>query len=93
MAFAISGFLALAVVPFISKLDIDVVKNKESMLRTARAVGRMLDVNVFFLVQMVVGLCWGFHMNFLAVYLDTELKASKTLLSVITLSSRSQQKL
>ena len=50
------------------------------MIKTAKAVGRMLDVNLFFVVEIVVGLCWGFHINYIAIYLDTELKASKTFL-------------
>ena len=50
------------------------------MLRSAVTVAKMIDVDVFFLVQMVVGLCWGFHFNFLPIYMEAELKSSKTFL-------------
>jgi MFS_1 like family len=70
----------VAAIPLIFKLDVHVHKNRESMIKTAKAVGRMLDVNIFFLVEVVVGVCWGFHINYIAIYLDTELKASKTFL-------------
>jgi MFS_1 like family len=80
LAFAIGAAAALFVAPVIWKLDIQVQKNNQSLIKTARAVGKMLDVNVFLLVEMVVGLCWGFHFNFLAIYLNTEMKASKTIL-------------
>lgn len=80
LAFAIGGAAALFVVPIIWKLNIQVQKNSQSLIKTARAVGKMLDVNVFLLVEVVVGLCWGFHFNFLAIYLNTELNASKTVL-------------
>lgn len=39
----------------------------------------MLDVDVFLLVEMVVGLCMGWHRSFFLVYTDKELEASKTL--------------
>ena len=50
------------------------------MLRSAVTVAKMIDVDVFFFVQMVVGLCWGFHFNFLPIYMEAELKSSKTFL-------------
>ena len=80
LAFAIGAVAALLVAPVIFKLNIQVQKNNQSLIKTARAVGKMLDVNVFLVVQVVMGLCWGFHFNFLAIYLNTEMKASKTIL-------------
>ena len=79
MAFGVSGCCALVAVPLLRQLNVQVHKNTESMWPTAKAVSAMLDVNIFFLIQIIIGLCWGFHMFFLPVYVD-ELNASKTLL-------------
>ena len=82
VAFAIGGMAALAMIPLVRRLDVQVAKNKESMLRTVMTAGKMCDVSVFFLVEVVVGFCWGFHINFFPIYLDVELQASKTLLGL-----------
>lgn len=39
----------------------------------------MIDVDVFLLVEVIVGICWGWQRSFFIVYTHTELNASKTL--------------
>ena len=71
--------VAIVVIPIIYKLDIEVKKNEHTMLKTAKKVMGMIDVDVFLLAEIVLGFCWGFHMNFSSVYILTELESSKTL--------------
>ena len=61
-------------------LDVEVERNKKSLIKTAKAVVGMIDVDVFILVQVVIGFCWGFHATFVTIYVIDELEASKTLL-------------
>lgn len=44
----------------------------------------MIDVDIFILVQVLIGFCWGFHAAFVTVYVIDELQASKTLLGSTT---------
>lgn len=79
VAFYICLGCAITAVWTISQMDVVVQQNKKSLIKTAKAVIGMVDVDIFFLTQIVLGTCWGWHMNFFSVYVDTELKASKTL--------------
>ena len=72
--------MALLAIPIVFQLDVQVVKNQHSVIETARKIVSMIDVDIFLLVEIVVGMCWSWHRSFLSVYLDIELKASKTLL-------------
>ena len=74
-----STIIAVIVVPIIYKLDIEVTKNDHTMVKTTKKIMSMIDVDIFLLAEMFIGFCWGFHMNFISVYILTDLKSSKTL--------------
>lgn len=57
LAFYISSFMALSAIPLVYMMDVDVKKNKQSLIKTAKAIVRMVDVDIFLLVQIVVGIC------------------------------------
>jgi len=69
----------LGVTVLIYNLDVDVEKNKHSFVKTAKEIVRMIDVDAFFLAQIVVGICWGWHRSFFPVYVDVEIEHSKIL--------------
>ena len=77
--FYMSTIIAVIVVPIIYKLDIEVTKNDHTMVKTTKKIMSMIDVDIFLLAEMFIGFCWGFHMNFISVYILTDLKSSKTL--------------
>lgn len=79
-AFYVATGLSLIVLPLIYNLDVQVQKNEQSIVKTARKVVGMIDVDVFLIVEVVVGICWGWQRSFFVVYTHTELDASKTLL-------------
>ncbi len=79
-AFCLATVMSLLVLPLIYNLEVGVGKNEQSLIKTARAVVGMIDVDVFLLVEVVVGICWGWQMSFFVVYTHTELGVSKTLL-------------
>ena len=78
LVFVIAAVLALIATPFTFILDFQVEKNTESTWKTAKAVSHMMDVNFFFLAQLVIGFCWIFHWEFLAQYMEGQLDASNT---------------
>ena len=49
--------MALSAIPVVYMMDVDVKKNKQSLIKTAKAIVRMVDVDIFLLVQIVVGIC------------------------------------
>jgi len=69
-------------------MDVVVQQNKKSLIKTTKAVIGMVDVDIFFLTQIVLGTCWGWHMNFFSVYIDAELKASKTLFGNLQINQK-----
>ena len=79
MAFYLGAGFSVIASLIIFQLDIEIQQNKKSMLTTARAVIAMIDVDIFMLSQIVIGICWGLHMNFFSVYVGNELQGSKTL--------------
>lgn len=79
IAFYIALGCSVAAAILIYTLDVEVTKQKGSIFKTAKLVVKMVDVDVFLIVQVVVGTCWGLHMNFFSFYVDVDLKASKTL--------------
>ncbi len=58
------------------------------MLTAVRKTIRMIDVDIFFLVQIMVGSCWGLHMNFFSFYVDMDLKASKSLFGIVKIDQK-----
>ena len=83
LAFYVGSAMALLAIPVVYQLDVQVVKNQQSVMETARKIVSMIDVDAFLLVEIVVGMCWSWHRSFLSVYLDMELHASKTLLGKV----------
>ncbi|XP_046440928.1 uncharacterized protein LOC124191923 [Daphnia pulex] len=77
MAFYISTAITLGVTVLIFNLDVQVEKNKHSFVQTAKEIIRMIDVDAFFLVQVVVGICSGWHRSFFPVYVNLEIEDSK----------------
>lgn len=57
IALYISAALSAILVLVLWKLEIKVEKNPMSLLATARRVIAMVDVDVFLLVQIVIGCC------------------------------------
>lgn len=84
MVFYVATGMSLLVLPFIYQLDAKVEKNELTLLKTAKKVMGMVDVNVFLVVQIVVGVCWGWQRAFFVVFTSTELGASKTLFGMST---------
>jgi len=72
----------LAVTPLIMQLNVKVDKNPHSMGVTAKKVIKMIDLDVFILVEMVVGMLFGFHMNFRPVFIHSENIGTKTLMGM-----------
>ena len=54
--------MALSAIPGVYMLDVDVKKNKQSLVLTAKEIVRMVDVDIFLFVQIVVGIC-NFHFH------------------------------
>lgn len=77
MAFYISTAITLGVTVLIFNLDVQVEKNKHSFVQTAKEIIRMIDVDAFFLVQVAVGICSGWHRSFFPVYVNLEIEDSK----------------
>ena len=78
IAFYISTALTIGVCFLILRLEVDVEKNKQSAVNTAKKIVGMIDVDAFFLTEMVVGACWGYHRSFYPIYANVELQVSKT---------------
>jgi hypothetical protein len=57
IAFYISAGFVVILMPIIYRLEIDVQKNKQSIISTAKRVIGMIDVDVFLLVEIFVGAC------------------------------------
>jgi len=82
IAFIIGGVITLGTIPLILKLDVVTVKSTNSLMTTARKVVGMIDLDVFILVQVIVGMCYGFHADFLPVFIHTDLIGSKTMIGL-----------
>ena len=69
-------------VPFLAQLDVDVEKNKKSIIGTLKHVITMADFTVFVFVEIITGMCYAFHTIYRPVF-ATELHASKTLIGFV----------
>lgn len=78
-AFIIGAVFTVIALPLLAKLDVKVKKNEKSILSTIKHIMGMLDFNVFILVELIMGMCHGFHPIYRPVF-ATELQASKTLI-------------
>ena len=79
MAFVVGALFTVISVPLIAKLDIKVKKNDKSIVATVKCIMGMLDFNIFILVELIIGMCHGFHPIYRPVFAK-ELNASKTLI-------------
>ena len=84
MAFVIGAVFTMITVPLIAQLNVEVKKNKKSILSTVKHAVVMIDFDFFVLVEIVAGMCYSFHSVYRPVF-ATDLHASKTLIGSITL--------
>lgn len=84
LAFYISTGLTLTISLLIYQLDVEVDKNKQPFVKTAKKIVGRIDVDAFLLSQIVVGVCTGWHRSFFPVYVDVELRNSNTLYGLTT---------
>ena len=82
IALYVSAGCSLVAAEVILQLDVNVKNSKKSIIQAARTTVKMIDVDIFFLVQIMVGSCWGLHMNLFSFYVDIDLKASKSLFGI-----------
>ena len=80
LLFYIADGLSVLVVLLISRLDVDVERMESgNLVAGIKRLVRLIDVNVFILMMLLLGTCWGFLESFLFVFL-MELKANSYLL-------------
>ncbi len=74
----------VVVVLLMSQLDVGVEEHSEvtKLLTSISKLIRLIDNDIFMIMMLLLGTCWGFLESFLFVYL-TELEASSYLLSII----------
>lgn len=80
IAFVIGAGLSLASLPLILKLEVTTEKNTNSIMTTAKKVVGMIDFDIFILVEIIIGACYGFHCDFLPVFIHSDLIGSKTMI-------------
>ena len=66
-------------IPLILQLDMEIDRNKKSVINTIKEASGMIDFNIFLVVSIVIGISFGFHMMFRPVF-ATELGGSNTLI-------------
>lgn len=80
LLFYIADGLSVLVVLLISRLDVDVERMESGNLAAGvKRLVRLIDVDVFIFMMLLLGTCWGFLESFLFVFL-MELKANSYLL-------------
>ena len=79
MFFIAGGLFALAII-LIFLLEVDVERMETGNMRTNLGkIIRLIDVDIFLLMMLILGTCWGFHESFYFVLL-MEMDASNILL-------------
>jgi len=72
--------LFVVVILLITRLDVDIERVEASSLAAGlRRLIRLIDVDVFMLMMLLLGTCWGFLESFLFIFL-MELNANSYLL-------------
>ena len=72
--------LFVVVILLITRLDVDIERMEASSLAAGlRRLIRLIDVDVFMLMMLLLGTCWGFLESFLFIFL-MELNANSYLL-------------
>ncbi|KAI9554090.1 hypothetical protein GHT06_019362 [Daphnia sinensis] len=80
--FYIADGLCVVVVLLVSRLDVDVERIESGNLMSgAKRLIRLIDVDFFILMMLLLGTCWGFLESFLFVFL-MEMKANSYLLGM-----------
>lgn len=80
LLFYIADGLSVLVVLLISRLDVDVERMESgNLVAGIKRLVRLIDVDVFMLMMLLLGTCWGFIESFMFVFL-MELKANSYLL-------------
>ncbi len=75
-----SDGLYVVVILLITRLDVDIERVEASSLAAGlRRLIRLIDVDVFMLMMLLLGTCWGFLESFLFIFL-VELNANSYLL-------------
>jgi hypothetical protein len=73
------GLFAIVIL-LITRLDVDIERVEPSSLAAGlRKLIRLIDVDVFMLMMLLLGTCWGFLESFLFIFL-MELNANSYLL-------------
>nr|CAH0110425.1 unnamed protein product [Daphnia galeata] len=82
LLFYIADGLSVLVVLLISRLDVDVERMESgNLVAGIKRLVRLIDVDVFMLMMLLLGTCWGFIESFMFVFL-MELKANSYLLGM-----------
>lgn len=80
LLFYIADGLSVLVVLLISRLDVDVERMESGNFAAGvKRLVRLIDVDVFIFMMLLLGTCWGFIESFMFVFL-MELKANSYLL-------------
>lgn len=77
--FYLADGLFFVVIFLIGRLDVDVERSEGNLFKGLRQMIRFVDVDVFLVMMLLLGACWGFLESFLFVFL-IELKATSYLL-------------
>ena len=81
--FYIADGMFVVVVLLMSRLDVDMEHSETVKLtKSISKLIRLVDVDIFMIMMLLLGTCWGFLESFLFVFL-TELEASSYLLGNI----------
>lgn len=78
--FYMADGMFVVVVLLMSRLDVDMEHSETAKLtKSISKLIRLVDVDIFMIMMLLLGTCWGFLESFLFVFL-TELEASSYLL-------------
>ena len=87
--FYFGDILAAAVILLVTQLDVDVDRSKTGSLKDSlRVLIRLIDVDFFLFMMLLLGSCWGFLESFLFVFLN-EMKASSYIYGTIKINLHS----
>jgi hypothetical protein len=87
ITFYLADGMFVVTVLLMSQLDVGVEEHSEAtkLMTSISKLIRLIDVDIFMIMMLLLGTCWGFLESFLFVYL-TELEASSYLLGIIIIT-------